>query len=568
MPWQIVLRDTANRGAHHLRLPRTVVGSAPEADLQVPDLSVSRRHAALILEGESLAIEDLGSRNGTRIGGERIVGTAPLVDGAELGFGTVVATVQRVDPREVQPAVRFESVSPTKAPVGSAATTLGGDSLHALLTAGLPGLLRDLADGVELRTMAGTVGRVVLDLLPARRARVLRFGEGGAGILFVGDGATGTGEDVVDPACTVRAESGDLILEVSFRLTSQARGYRPLVEGLADLLRASRSGLRMPVPTRETDQVPLPSPPSVEPVVQEIYAQAQRVARGEVSVLIRGESGTGKEVLARYIHAASARHGEAFVALNCAALPRDLLESELFGVEAGVATGVRARPGIFELADRGTLFLDEIGDMALETQARILRVLQEGEVYRLGGSEARPARVRVLSATNRDLEALRRDGAFRDDLYHRIADWVVELPPLRRRRRDVPNLAAAFLLRECDRRGVRAAGISAAAMEAIVAYPWPGNVRQLEREMARAALFLESGELLQVRHLQPALREAGEPGDAVAEGTLQAAVEAAERAAIRRALEQEAGNMAAAARVLGIGRTTLYRRIKELGIEG
>jgi len=309
-----------------------------------------------------------------------------------------------------------------------------------------------------------------------------------------------------------------------------------------------------------------PDPPSLVPAVRRLYEDAARVAPGDVSVLICGESGTGKELLVRFVHAASGRPDSAFVVLNCAALPRDLLEAELFGVEEGAATGVSARPGKFELADGGTLFLDEIGDMALATQAKILRALQEGEVHRLGGRSPHPARARVISATNRNVDALLTAEGLRRDLYHRIADWRIELPPLRERRADIPNLAAHFLDREVRRRNLRSVGISRAAMDVLGACDWPGNIRQLEREMARIALFLDDGELVEPRHLQESLRRSATA--APAPSTLKEAVEEAERREILRALDLSQGDTRRAAERLGIGRSTLYRKIAGLGIDG
>jgi transcriptional regulator with PAS, ATPase and Fis domain len=227
-----------------------------------------------------------------------------------------------------------------------------------------------------------------------------------------------------------------------------------------------------------------------------------------------------------------------------------------------VATGVDARAGKFELAHGGTLFLDEIGDMALETQARILRVLQEREVYRIGGQAPRKAAVRVVAATNRDVPRLLEEGRFREDLYYRVATWLAEMPPLRQRRADIPNLAAHFLARECARRGVRARGISKAALLALQAHPWPGNVRQLENEMARAALFLGDGDLLDTARLGPAFRE---PAPATG-GRLEDVLERAERDAIARALQEQGHDVTAAAAALGLGRSTLYRRMKALGL--
>jgi transcriptional regulator with PAS, ATPase and Fis domain len=250
------------------------------------------------------------------------------------------------------------------------------------------------------------------------------------------------------------------------------------------------------------------------------------------------------------------------VAVNCAALPKDLIESELFGIEKGVATGVTERVGKFEQASGGTLFLDEIGDMRLEIQASILRALQEGTVFRVGGSEPRAADVRILAATNRDVGRLLDEGAFRLDLFHRIADWEVRLPALRERPRDIANLAAFFLETASRARGVAARGISRAALERLVAYPWPGNIRQLEREMSRAVLFLEDGDLVESSHLSDALRqEHADPS-----WSLKQRLEHFEREEIRRSLRSHDGSVKNAAAALGVATSTLYRRLKELGI--
>ncbi|RMH22263.1 MAG: hypothetical protein D6696_03825 [Acidobacteria bacterium] len=302
----------------------------------------------------------------------------------------------------------------------------------------------------------------------------------------------------------------------------------------------------------------MPEPPSVEPMMQRLYADAARVAQGEVSVLIRGESGTGKEVLARYVHAASPRRDGPFVALNCAALPQSLLEAELFGIERGVATGVDERPGTFERARGGTLFLDEVGDMALETQTKLLRALEVGELYRLGGRRPYAVDVRIIAATNRDLGVLMAEGRFREDLYFRIADWDVEIPPLRDRRGDVPHLAGHFLARESERHARRIRGISRAAMKALERYDWPGNVRQLKKEMARVALLVGAGELLDSARLDPAIAAAAhQPREG-----LKAILRRAERQHLATVLKATNGDRRQAAERLGISDVTLYRRLK------
>jgi DNA-binding NtrC family response regulator len=434
-------------------------------------------------------------------------------------------------------------------------------SLVAFALDVLPTLVERLALGVDRLTMARAVGAALFECLPCLEVEILAESGPVPAIIF-----TAARAEKPDSGSPVDEHVAGLSIHARFPGTGQARTYGRVVRAAAQLIACADLGdgeRRVRAP--EASPPPLPDPPTVEPGVRRIYADAVRVARGDVGVLITGESGTGKEVLARFVHQTSPRRGGPFVALNCAALPRDLLEAELFGIERGVATGVESRPGKFELAHEGTLFLDEIGDMPPEVQAKILRVLQEGGVYRLGAREPRPAQVRVVSATNQDIDALLAAGGFRVDLYHRIADWRVHLPPLRDRRADIPNLAAHFLAREGERCGIRPGGISRTAVATLQGHAWPGNVRQLEREMARAALFLADGELLETRHLQAALLAPARPGPA--SGELKDVLADAERRAIQRALEEAEGDTGAAAARLGIGRSTLYRRIKELGIE-
>jgi transcriptional regulator with PAS, ATPase and Fis domain len=354
------------------------------------------------------------------------------------------------------------------------------------------------------------------------------------------------------------------VVRVRLPRPALAETFRPLVECASRLIliadRAARPAARAPSPTAARP----PEPVTLVASVLKVYADAARVARGDVGALVSGESGTGKEVLARYLHAASPRAGRAFVALNCAALPRDLLEAELFGIERGVATGVEARAGTFELAHEGTLFLDEIGDMSLETQAKLLRVLQEKSVHRLGGVAARPADVRVVAATNRDMQGLLSERLFREDLYFRIATWTVELPPLRERREDIPSLAVYFLTREAARIGVRVAGISRAALDRLVSHEWPGNIRQLENEMARAVLFLADGELLDSARLSPGI----DRSTPELTGRLDERLAQVEREEIRKAVEACDGDVGRAAERLGMGRSTLYRRMHALGLAG
>jgi transcriptional regulator with PAS, ATPase and Fis domain len=284
-------------------------------------------------------------------------------------------------------------------------------------------------------------------------------------------------------------------------------------------------------------------------------------------VLILGESGAGKEVLAHWVHDRSRRASGPFLAVNCAALPRELLEAELFGIEKGVATGVEARPGLLERGSGGTVFLDEVGDMAPETQAKVLRVLENTSLFRVGGRAPVAVDVRFVAATNRDLEALVEDGSFRRDLFHRLAAFEVKLLPLRERREEIPGLAARFFHREVEKNGTASPGITRAALGALVRHPWPGNVRELQNEIAKAALLLEAGEALDLHHLSERVRRLpGENAPPSISLTLDETVQRAEREAFAVALAATGGDAVRAMTILDVSRTTYYRKLKELGL--
>ncbi len=293
------------------------------------------------------------------------------------------------------------------------------------------------------------------------------------------------------------------------------------------------------------------------PKMQRVIDLVARVADSQANVLIRGESGTGKEMVARLIHGNSRRKDGPFVAINCAALPETLLESELFGIERGVATGVEARPGKFELARGGTVFLDEVGDIPLALQAKLLRVLQEREVEKLGGRRRIPIDVRILSATHRDLEEMIERGEFRQDLYYRLKVVEIVLPPLRDRKDDIPKLVRFFLDKYGKREGLKDVRITQEALQQLMHYPFPGNVRELENLIEGALALtvdpvIDPGDLL-----LPPSASAVEPvrgaGEFLTLGEMAARY-------IARVLAATNGNMSKAAKILGVDRKTLYRR--------
>ncbi len=303
------------------------------------------------------------------------------------------------------------------------------------------------------------------------------------------------------------------------------------------------------------------------PKMREVYDWIDRVAPSDSTLIIYGESGTGKELVARAIHSASPRARAPFIRVNCGALPEGILDSELFGHERGAFTGAeRKRRGRFELAQGGTLFLDEITTIRPETQIRLLRVLQEREIERVGGEETIPVDVRIVVATNAAPQALKASAEFREDLYYRLHVVPIVLPPLRERRDDIPALAAHFLEKLKGRTRSKVAGISDEAMAALELYDWPGNVRELENVIERA-LVLTRGSVVMPDDL-PSLAPSetrAPPGEPL--GTLQESVEAYERELLRRSLVQARGVKAEAARLLGIPPATLHYKLQKYGID-
>lgn len=325
------------------------------------------------------------------------------------------------------------------------------------------------------------------------------------------------------------------------------------------------------------------------PAFRVAYGLLKQASNSQITVLLLGETGVGKEVFARSLHEMGARRNESFIAINCAAIPHDLVESELFGVEKGAFTGaLNTRPGRFERAHGGTLFLDEIGDLPLSAQVKLLRVLQEGEIERLGGQKVRKVDVRLVAATNVDLKQLIKEGKFRSDLYYRLNAFQINIPPLREREEDIPLLAHRFIEKYSAIHGKRLTGFTDKAMRAILAYPWPGNIRELMNMVERGVILAPSGSRIELEQmfsgsstdgpgLEFELDSSGSLGinspaggndlrDEVLNGAMT--LDQAEAALIEAAVEKANGNLSAAARLLGLTRPQLAYRLGRLHDDG
>jgi DNA-binding NtrC family response regulator len=568
---RVLAADGSSVRRFYLAPGEHVVGSLPDVDVPLDGPGVSRRHARLdVLEDGGAILRDLGSKNGTFIG-ERRVYEAAVCGFTVLSFGSVQTVLQPMDLSQSQVLL-----GPREAPAGQAApedapdgsTTLG---LHPMerLAESLEEVLPSLVEGLVPEEAADQLAHRWIGELPVGRVEFFRVSATGEGIVA----AASTSGALPRNLAAMEVEGpGGWKVRLRCPVSEDLSPLRPLLRLALASLAARTTARQRPGAVRARaagagkdgpEETPPPSGLGTE--MSKLYRRAGKVARGDVPVLILGESGAGKEVLARWIHERSPRAKGPFLAVNCAALPRELLEAELFGIEKGVATGVDARPGLLERASGGTVFLDEVGDMAAETQAKLLRVLENTSLYRVGGKVPVEVDVRFLAATNRDLEALVAEGTFRLDLFHRLAAFQARVPPLRERREEIPALAARFFHRELEKTGLASPGITRQALGALVRYAWPGNIRELQNEIAKAALLLEPGEPLAIHHLSPRLRVSGE-AMAPAPLTLEETVLRAEREAFTVALAAAEGDATRAMELLGVSRTTYYRKVKELGL--
>jgi len=592
MAVSVPLRDGLRAGRHE------------QSELVLEDHQVSRQHATFTRAADAWEVHDAGSRHGTFVNGER-VSARKLAAGDRIQIGSVLLEFHEGDePRHI--------VHQQVTAVGPLPPADGADRRLRLLY----DVSRAMGAMGDTEAMLGGMLEAVLDLLGCERALV-GLGDAERGITRRFERARGApagGELIVSRAILestlgrreavilgdALGEAGPLTMRREHVLSAMAApiglGPRPAgflyaddrqqiarfappdLDFLMALGRLVGAALESAERYQRAEALAeaLSAASSAEeiigksPAVTRLKAQIARYAPAtHANVLVRGESGSGKELVARALHAASARAERPFVTLNCAAMPETMVESELFGYEKGAFTGaVRAKRGKFALADGGTLFLDEIGDLALPAQAKLLRALQEGEIQPLGSERIARVDVRVVSATHKDLTAEIAAGRFREDLYYRLNVVEIEVPPLRDREGDVGLLATALLQRSAAVMGKRLEGFTEAALAALERHRWPGNVRELRNEMERAAINAE-GPLVDAPDLSPRLGAArpmpGQPrGRSLAERFAE--LEPTERQLVEDALAQARGNQSEAARLLGITRIMIKRRIDRFGL--
>jgi two-component system, NtrC family, response regulator AtoC len=546
----ILYRERESRVLELAEGKEIVVGRGDEVELAIEDSKISRRHARLWREGNKVFMEDLGSTNGTRVNGVTVQGPHRLGPGDEVGVGAATLVMS--------------SLTLTAGP-------------HRILTDGeLEERLEAEADRAKryrrplslvMLRLDGRLENVRGDL--AAMASVLRqmdvlasYGPREYAILLPEADARASQEVSSRLVAAVGQRSKSKLAVGAATLPIDAQSAGMLVEIARERLRGARG-----------DQ--LPSPPRARPAERVIVSEsrgmaqamslARRVASVSTTVLILGETGSGKQVIAEEIHRSSPRAKGPFVHVNCGAIPPSLVESELFGHERGAFTGADARrSGYLETASGGTLFLDEIGELPDVVQPKFLHFLESQAFCRVGGVRPITADVRIVAATNRDLEAEMKGGRFREDLYFRLSPFVVHVPPLRERPEDILPLARLFCTEFADAMGQQVPTLSEGAEEALAQHSWPGNIRQLRNAIERAVVLCE-GRLIEEAHLPERVVAESDPAPPQ-QGPLEQKLTGLEQKTIEAMLHECGGNQSEAARRLGISRRSLIYRMKKLGL--
>jgi len=605
-----MLRLTARYGHKTLHFPlpeapRSRLGSAPDSDIVLPYPGVSREHALLLRRANGVVLRDLDSKNGLLCDGKR-VGEVELEPGRAVQVGSGFVTLEELPSSDgiiALPLSGPPSGSATGSFTAHLGIDLGGPSGHELLR-----LVRRLPPGhqeasLEADLLADVCALVkadavlVADLDQAHGGEerlVIRESHGAVDGALLGplQEALSSGDGGVSPE-EIPTNRGRWLLRLLGKEGNVLCAHFPpgnttplacdLLSFVAERLGAE-PGERATAPVAPLLGTLDPPPGMVlgtSPASERVLASLRPALASSRDVLLLGETGTGKELFARLIHRSGPDRGGPFVAVNCAAIPTDQLEAELFGIGRGVATQVDARPGLFLQADGGTLLLDEIGEIPEAVQAKLLRAIEEREVRPVGAAGPRKISLRLIAASNRDLPAMARDGRFRPDLYYRLQKVEIRLPALRERREEIPGLVTAFV-RECSAaEGKRIGGVTRRALDRLLAHSWPGNIRQLKTAVERAVLLCPDGGALESQHFDlddpptgsapdgPAGVPAPETERAEARSIrpLQERLDEEERQAIQEALAATRGNKTQAARLLGISRPGLAMKIKRLGLE-
>lgn len=582
-----------------LLLGENTVGANPENNVVLAVPGISRRHAVITCENGHVRVTDLKSKNGTFVNGVRVT-EADLSPGDVLGFGPVqLELVQLHSPETVLVRTPLEKLIPGNLR-GDHSTSGQAEIPVHWLVALEPWLALPGPRGPEETEQAL---RALVKALEANGAFVVQWSEHSAATILHCAGAIpdlvllNHLQDAVNsaerhaspqrPVASVFVDETNPPLVVAW---CAGRGFiRALVvAGNFPARRVARPILELVCRRLEGGPGPPPSasgsltllkegelvfPPGYVPgasiAMKSVYHQLRHLVAGDIPVLISGETGVGKEPIAHILHLSSPRSHGPFVAVNCAAIPTELLEVELFGIEAGVATGVAKREGKFQLAQGGVIFLDEISDMSPALQAKLLRVLQEREVSPVGARRPVPVDVRVISATNADLLELVAQGRFRQDLYFRVAGFTLNIPPLRERREDIPELVFHFIDRFSREVGKTVCGISARALDALMAAPWPGNVRQLENEVRRLVYLCLPNQPITEQMISSSLLVSalGPSGDGVPEDlNLERQIAELERRLIFAAFQRSQGKVTRAAELLGLSRQGLRMKMRRLGL--
>jgi DNA-binding NtrC family response regulator len=553
------------------------LGSSSSAGWCVRFRGISRRHARVEWTEQGLVVVDLGSTNGLRRAG-RQVQKAILQPGDEVTIGFATLRLEAVDSMDAECAVSLPIASSVGASAASEVAEFVPSGQEAALRLVRRFEVGELHPSQLLREAAEVLGGGALALVDLRGGEEAIL-EGAGSLEFLFDASAGSlVEEVGAGPATLRwVSAGSVPVREAWR-----RDFLAYVAA-----RASQSERRTnssPHPrhvTATSGKVIVPEGMMIgeSVAVRALLRQVEATLGSREPVMLLGETGTGKDLLAHLLHASNPTRQGDFVVVNCAAIPAELLEAEMFGVGARVATGVDRRPGHFVRADRGTLFLDEIGDLALPLQAKLLRAVQECEVQPLGVSRPVRVDVRVVSASNRDLEQMVRLGSFRADLYYRLRGLEFRLPPLREREGDLPMLALEFARRAGEQQGKVVRGISRRALERLKAHSWPGNIRELHSTVGGAVARCPSGGVIESDHIRWEENGAPDPplssrGDSSGGGddafrppmTLEREVEELERQRILQAFASAGRNKAGAARLLGLTRNGLTSKAKRLGV--